>query len=365
MKSFLSIALAILGSGIITSVLATPRLWSVLKSNRTLQGSTYSNRSHSAGIQLATADRLPDKHHAGYIVHSFLDDDFDYATASSFTRNVSARYNVGAITIEPDQFVHSQISMHQQIQIGGDNGDDKGDDCDGNFLTLGTQTTVSIFWGDRSWEDPFTDERLMYRQLTFSGRTARRPYYYWARDPQPFYFDQDFGPVSPGDEIYSHIKLIGTTDAEIVLVFQMHCLTQDIRSWYENMSQGTRFVKQITGAPICIDHTAGSWSVGLETATLGPRPDGSDEPTPGFDSRIFWDVKMYSDSISRTRLPYYQPLDLVRPSTGNGEGGEYEEGKNVQFATSFDPFPGEDYFGVYWNMIPSWVATQSEDPGHN
>jgi len=75
---------------------------------------------------------------------------------------------------------------------------------------------------------------------------------------------------------------------------------------------------------------------------------------------------MYSDSVSKTRLPYFEPLDLVRANSAGGEGGVDEDGGEVQFATSYDPFPGEDYFGVYWNLIPSWSATDAKDLGqHN
>lgn len=148
MKSIFVMALAILGSGITSGVLATPRLLSVLTSNYT---SGYNNRSQAAGsagastIQLATADRRADPVFAGYIVYSFVDDAFDYANVPTMERNISARYNVGAITVEPDQFVHGQISMRQQIHIGGLAGRGDDPDCkDNTAVFLGTQMIVSI-----------------------------------------------------------------------------------------------------------------------------------------------------------------------------------------------------------------------------
>ena len=139
-------ALALLGNGIIFDVLATPRLLSVLTSNHT---SGYGNRSQAASsagastIQLATADRRANPVHAGYIVHSFVDEAFDYVNVPTMERNISSRYNVGAITVEPDQFVHGQISMHQQIHIGGVSGERDDVECEDNFVALGTQIIVS------------------------------------------------------------------------------------------------------------------------------------------------------------------------------------------------------------------------------
>ncbi|KXJ94065.1 hypothetical protein Micbo1qcDRAFT_201982 [Microdochium bolleyi] len=340
MKALLTLAVAVLGSGI-TIVLAMPSLKSsVLKTDirisnhthLTSSGSSASSSSSSGGyraVQLAAADRLPNDHHAGYIIQSFVKDGFDFARdGPSLTRNISARYTVSGITAEPDQYVHGQISMHQQIQIGGDSGGANTDGCNGNFVTLGTQSI-----------------------LTYSGRTARRPYYYWAGDGEKSYLGEDFGPMLAGDEIYSHIYLKGTSEAEI---------------WYENASQGTRFVKTISGQPICLDHSAGSWTVGYEPEEEPGSPeDAPVEPMPGFDARIFWDANMYSGSVSDTRLPYSEPMDLVRQSIGNGEGGAPHAGWEVQHATSFNPFPGDYYFGVYWNLIPSWVRTESVDYEHN
>lgn len=136
---------------------------------------------------------------------------------------------------------------------------------------------------------------------------------------------------------------------------------------YENVSKGTRFVKTITGNPICFDQTGGSWTVGFETGAGAPNDESGPDPFPGFDARVFWDAQMYSDSVSKTRLPYFEPLDLVRPNGGGGQGGGVDQDREeVQFATSYDPFPGEDYFGVYWNLIPSWIATDAKDLGkHN
>lgn len=135
---------------------------------------------------------------------------------------------------------------------------------------------------------------------------------------------------------------------------------------YENISKGTRFVKTITGKPICIDQTGGSWTVGFDRSAGFPTELDDVDPFPGFDARIFWDAQMYSDSVSKTRLPYFEPLDLVRSNGGKGQDGVDQDREEVQFATSYDPFPGEDYFGVYWNLIPSWTATDAKDLGkHN
>lgn len=156
MRPLLTLVVAILGSSI-TSVLATPNLKrSVLKTDTSLSGHAHltgngTSASASSGpgkprtIQLAAANRFQNDHHAGYLIHSFVEDGFDYEGAGPLlTRNVSARYTIGGITSEPDTYVHGQISMNQQIQIGGDDGDVNTDGCNGNFLTLGTQMIVSV-----------------------------------------------------------------------------------------------------------------------------------------------------------------------------------------------------------------------------
>lgn len=156
MRLLLTLIVAVLGSSI-TSVLASSSFkHSVLKTDTSVSSHAHltsngTSASVSSGpgqhriIQLAAANRLQNDHHAGYLIHSFVEDGFDYEGAGPLlTRNVSARYTVGGITSEPDTYVHGQISMNQQIQIGGDDGDVNTDGCNGNFLTLGTQMIVSF-----------------------------------------------------------------------------------------------------------------------------------------------------------------------------------------------------------------------------
>lgn len=72
------------------------------------------------------------------------------------------------------------------------------------------------------------------------------------------------------------------------------------------------------------------------------------EPMPGFDARLFWDVSMWYEHSSPTRLPTMSMLDLVR--------------NNEQFATAYAPDLYEKFYAVYWNKIPDWVATDAVDP---